>query len=49
MSPREILMESKQKKLKLISITDHNVLEGSKELSHISKWYNCLRLFQELK
>lgn len=35
MSPREILMEATQKMLKLISIMDHNVLEGCKELVQI--------------
>lgn len=36
MSPEEILEEALKKKLKMAAITDHNVLEGSKELLSIS-------------
>ena len=32
MSPKEILEEALNKKLKMVAIADHNVLEGSKEL-----------------
>lgn len=37
MSPKEILAEGVEKKLKVIAITDHNMLQGSRELVDLCK------------